>query len=417
VFADYGDVVRFIAGPPGMRTEVVFMFHPDAAHHVLAGNPAGYRKDSIFYAELRRLLGNGLLTSQDGDWQRQRRFIQPLFVSRRVADYAAAMAEAAEDLAARWRQRANGVVDLADQMTGLTLRVVCRILFGDDVQEAIPVVQRSFGPLGEAARRRASAPVRLPLKWPTPVNRQAVRAQQALYGICDEIIARRRTGASGGQDLIGLLLDTRADGASLDDAEIRDQVLIFLLAGHETTATALTYTLHLLGRHPDVQRRVRDEVGTVVADRAPTAQDLSALPYTTMVLKEAMRLYPSAPFIGRRAAKDDLVCGFDIPAGTNVVLAPWVVHRHPQFWDDPGRFDPMRFTAEQERSRHRYAWFPFGGGPRACIGQHFSMVESLIVLAVLVREFEFSAPRNEPAYTSHITLRPTSGVPSFIRPL
>jgi cytochrome P450 len=191
---------------------------------------------------------------------------------------------------------------------------------------------------------------------------------------------------------------------------VRDQVLIFLLAGHETTSTALTYALHLLGRHPDAQRQVRAEVAAVTGDGSVTAQHVAALAYTTMVLKETMRLYPSAPLLGRRAVEEDEICGYRIPAGADVVVAPWVVHRHPDFWDQPHRFDPQRFTPEREKARHRYAWFPFGGGPRGCIGQHFSMLESVIALAMLVREFDFVAPPGEPRNTNHITLRPVDGV-------
>ena len=163
-----------------------------------------------------------------------------------------------------------------------------------------------------------------------------------------------------------------------------------------------------------MQNRVRAEVDTIAGDRALTAQDVPALAYTTMVLKEAMRLYPSAPFLGRLAIQDDQIGGYHIPAGADVVLAPWITHRHPAFWAQPERFDPERFTPEQEKARHRYAWFPFGGGPRACIGQHFSMLESVIALATLVRDFQFAAPPGEPARTNHITLRPAHGVPSRV---
>jgi cytochrome P450 len=259
------------------------LFHPDAAHRVLAGFSANYRKENVFYSEVRNAFGDGLLTSQDEEW-------------------------------------------------------------------------------------------------------------------------------------LGLLLDARDGGSALTDAEVRDQVLVFLLAGHETTSTALTFTLHLLGRHPDVQRRVRAEVDAVVGAATPTAQHAAALDYTAMVLKEAMRLYPSAPVIGRRAVGDDEICGYRIPAGSDVWVSPWVVHRHPAFWDEPARFDPERFAAGRDKARHRYAWLPFGGGPRACIGQHFSMLESAIALAMLVREFEFTAPPGEPPYTNHITLHPTHGVPSLVTP-
>jgi cytochrome P450 len=396
-FRDFGDVVRIRVGLPRIGRELHFVFDPDGAHHVLAGNAANYRKDNVFYAEIRGVFGDGLLTSQDDDWQRQKRFLQPLFTHRRVTGYTATISEQVDSMIADWRAEPAADRDMHHEMTRLTLRVVCRLLFGNNIEQALPVVQRWFGPLGESVRRRSMAPFRLPSAWPTPVNRRLTRARQELFAVCDEIIRERRgSSAPTGQDLLGLLLDARDNGSALTDAEIRDQVLIFLLAGHETTSTALTYTLYLLGRHPSVQERVRAEPDTG---------------YPAMVLKEAMRLFPSAPLTGRRSVTDDEISGYHIPAGSDVVVTPWVTHRHPRFWDSPAEFDPERFTPERERARHRYAWYPFGGGPRACIGQHFSMLESTIALTALVRNFDFTAPAAVPPYTNHITLRPTSTVP------
>lgn len=412
-FRERGDVVRIRLGPPGVGREMTLAFHPDAAHRVLAGNAAAYRKDSVFYAEIRGAFGDGLLTSQDDTWQRQKRFLQPLFTPRRVAGYGGVMAAQVAETVAGWRAEPAGVRDLHDEMTRLTLRIVCRVLFGDDLAQALPVVQRWFGPLGESVRRRAMSPVRLPRGWPTPVNRRLGRAQRELFGVCDRIIAGRRARGAGAQDMLGLLLDARDDGAALTDAEIRDQVLIFLLAGHETTSTALTYTLDLLGRHPHVQERLRAEVDAVGG--VPTAEQAATLTYTTMVLKEAMRLFPSAPMTGRRCVTGDELGGYRIPAGSDVVVVPWVTHRHPAFWTDPDRFDPDRFAPGRE-PRHRYAWYPFGGGPRACIGQHFSMLESAVALAGLVQNFTFGTTGDEPAYTNHITLRPTGPVRAHVSP-
>ncbi len=416
-FAEQGDVVRFLAGPPGMRQGLYVLFHPDAAHRVLASFSANYRKENVFYSEVRNGFGDSLLTSQDDEWQRQKRFLQPLFRPKQVDGYAADMSEQVDGVARRWRSRPASTVDLHEEMTRLTLATVCRILFGEDLGRALPVVQREFAPLGEAVLRRTMAPMRLPVGVPSPVNRRLTRARVALYGVCDEIVARRRASGDRQQDMLGLLLDARDGDSALTDTEVRDQVLVFLLAGHETTSTALTFTLDLLGRHPDVQRRVRAEVDAVVGAATPTAQHAAALEYTAMVLKEAMRLYPSAPVIGRRAVADDEICGYRIPAGSDVWVSPWVIHKHPDFWDEPARFDPERFAAGQEKARHRYAWLPFGGGPHACIGQHFSMLESAIAVAMLVREFEFTAPPGEPPYTNHITLRPTDGVPSLVTPM
>jgi cytochrome P450 len=425
----HGDVVRFVAGPPGLRAEFYGVFSAEGAQQVLATDAADFRKDSSFYIEVRESLGNGLLTSQDEEYQRQRRLVQPLFTRRRVDQYAAAMCDEAEAAVERWRRAPGQVIELIDETAGLALRTVTRILFGTDVTAAIDVVQRSFPVLGEYTRRRGFSPVRVPRQWPTPANRRAAAAQRDLYQECDRIIAQRRAANDGvqgeaasdgnsdsGGDLLALL--SRAggqDGDRLAATEVRDQVLIFLLAGHETTATALAFALHLLARHPRAQARAREEVDAVLGGQVPGAQHLNALPYLTMVLKEAMRLYPPAPMIGRRVVADVEIGGHRIPAGADVAVSPWVTHRHPGYWNDPERFDPERFTPEAEAGRPRYAWFPFGGGPRSCIGQHFSMLELVIALAVVLRAYELDAVDTEVPLTQGITLRAAGPVRCRLR--
>ena len=409
----YGDVVRFVVGPPGLRATLYAVFHPDAVRRVLAGEADQYRKDNRFYEELRWALGDGLLNSQDERWLRQRRFIQPLFTRRRIAGYAQSMAEETGDLVDRWRPwAADGrPIDLHSEMSRLTLRVVGRLLFGSDVERAVPVVAEAFPILGEYARTRAFAPARLPRGWPTPSNRRALGAQRAVYAVCDELIAQRRAAPGGGDDLLSLLVDARDNGEQLDDAEIRDQVLIFLLAGHDTTALALTFALHLLGRHPTSARWLRDEVDDVLGDRPPTAEDFDALAYSTMVLKEAMRLYPPAWGLGRRTVAGDRIDGCRIPPGADVAVSAWVTHRHPGFWEDPERFDPERFAPDREAERHRHAYFPFGAGPRACIGQYFSMLEAVIALAVIAQHYEVVSLTERVPLAPRITLHPAGPVP------
>ncbi|WP_093910909.1 cytochrome P450 [Streptomyces sp. cf386] len=389
---DHGDVVRFRAGPPGLRSDVYAVFSAEGAQQVLATRAANFRKDNVFYEELRQSVGNGLLTSQDDAYLRQRRLVQPLFTRRRVNGYAQQVAEEAVALAAGWREVPGGTVELVGEMHRFALHVVGRILFGTDVGKAFEVIERTLPPLQEYSLKRGFSPIKAPRTWPTPANRRATRLQAELYALCDGIIDNRRD-RHDRDDLVTLLVHAEnAEDGSLDADELREQVLIFLLAGHETTATALAFALHLLARHPEEQRRVRDEVDRVLGGpggRAPTAEDMEALPYLTMVLKEAMRLYPSAPVIGRRSVADAEVDGVRIPAGADLLVSPWVTQRHPGYWPDPDRFDPTRFTPEAEAGRPRYAWFPFGGGPRACIGQHLSMLESVLGLAVLLREFEF----------------------------
>lgn len=389
---DHGDVVRFRAGPPGLRSDIYAVFSAEGAQQVLATQAANFRKDNVFYEELRQSVGNGLLTSQDDAYLRQRRLVQPLFTRRRVNGYAHQVAEEAAALANVWRTAQVGTVELVGEMQRFALHVVGRILFGTDVKQAFEVIERTLPPLQEYSLKRGFSPLKAPRTWPTPANRRAGRLQAELYALCDGIIDSRRS-RDDRDDLVTLLVHAEnAEDGSLDADELREQVLIFLLAGHETTATALAFALHLLARHPEEQQRVRAEVDRVLGGpggRAPTVADMEELPYLTMVLKEAMRLYPSAPVIGRRSVAEAEVDGVRIPAGADVLVSPWVTQRHPGHWPDPDRFDPSRFTPEAEAARPRYAWFPFGGGPRACIGQHLSMLESVLGLAVLLREFAF----------------------------
>jgi cytochrome P450 len=410
-----GDVVRLLAGPPRLRNTTFAVFHPDGVRRAMATEADRYRKDNTFYEELRWSLGDGLLNSQDERWLRQRRFVQPLFTRKRIAGYADAMGEEAETLSARWRT-AGETIDLHREMSRVTLRVVGRLLFGADVERAVPVVARVFPILGEYARLRAYSPVRLPHEWPTPANRRAARAREDIRRVCDELIAARRAGGAVGDDLLSLLIAARDGDERLEDSEIRDQVLIFLLAGHDTTAIALTFALHLLGRHPDAQARVRAEVAELDG-RTPGAADVERLVYTTMVLKEAMRLYPPAWAFGRRNSADDEIGGHRVPAGAEVLVSPWVTHRHPGFWDQPERFDPERFGPERESARHRHAYLPFGAGPRACIGQYFSMLEATILLAVIVRDYELTSMNGKVPLAPRITLHPAAPVLSGVRAL
>ncbi|MFF3014087.1 cytochrome P450 [Streptomyces sp. NPDC057939] len=403
----HGDVVRITAGPPGLRAELYCVFSAEGAQQVLATESANFRKDNVFYQEIRDSFGNGLLTSQDADYLRQRRLVQPLFTRRRVDGYAGAVAAETEAAVAAWAGAPDGIVDVHDEMTHLALRAVTRILFGTDADATVDVVDRCFPVITQYVLRRGYSPVKAPRSWPTPGNRRAAAALEELYAVCDRIVSERRGVApgGGGEDLLTLLAEARsADDGAFDAAELRDQVLIFLLAGHETTATSLAFALHLLGRHPEEQARAREEVVRVLGDRTPEAADLDRLPYLTQVLKEAMRLYPAAPAIGRKSVAATEIAGYAVPAGADVILAPWVTHRHPRYWPDPERFDPGRFTPEAEAGRPRYAWFPFGGGPRACIGQHFSMLESVIALAMMLRAYEFEAVDAEVPVSAGITL-------------
>ncbi|MER7568295.1 cytochrome P450 [Streptomyces sp. NPDC097941] len=401
---DHGDVVRFTVGPPGLREDLFAVFSAEGAQQVLARS-VGFRKDDSFYDEIRSIFGNGLLTSQDEDYVRQRRLIQPLFTRRKVDRYATAMCEETLRTVTEWKAMDHEPLDVIPEVTRLTQRVVTRVLFGAASEEAGDVVDRCFPLLGAYMLKRGFAPLPFPRTWPTPANRRAAAARRDLYEVCDRII-RERNPQETGNDLLELLLQAgEGTGDQLSPEEIRDQVLIFFLAGHETTATSMTFALHLLARHPEAQARAREEVDRVLGGRTPTADDFDRLEYVHMALKEAMRLYPPSPGISRRATAETEIDGYCIPAGKIVFLSPWVTHRHPAYWQDPEAFAPERFSPELEAERPRYAWFPFGGGPRACIGQYFSMLEAVLAIAVILQAFEVEAVDTEIRLTQKMALR------------
>lgn len=410
-----GDVVRLAIGPPGLRFDLYCVFHPDGVKAVLAGSREAFSKGNRAFQQLAEAFGRGLLTSEGALWQRQRRLIQPLFTRKQIASYAEVVTEEATVVAARWDRaaRAGTRVDANADMVELALRVVGRAIFGDDVAAASAVLDSSFPILNRRVMRRTMSRLAAPPSWPTPDNRRAAHARRGLYAIVDGLIAQRERDGAVGEDLVSRLLRARDPDtdAAMDRQQVRDEALIFLLAGHETTSTALTFTLQLLGRHPDEQRLVYEEIDAVLDGRPPTAADAPALQRTAMAIKEAMRLYPPAYAIGRLAEREQEISGYTIPAGAYVVVSQFATHRHPRFWEDPDAFDPGRFTAQREAARHRYAYFPFGGGPRACIGLHFAMLEATIAVAILLQRFEIHSEREDVALdTRGITLRPLQAV-------
>jgi len=326
------------------------------------------------------------------------------------------MAQEAAAVARHWEvvARDGGGVDANAEMVQLALRVVGRGIFGDDIAKASAVLDSSFALLNRHMFRRMMSPLAPPDSWPTPGNRRAARARHAVYGVVDELIAKRARAGADGADLLSRLLGAHhpQTGAAMDRQQVRDEALIFLLAGHETTSTALTFTLHLLGCHPAEQRIVHDEIDAVLDGRTPTAADAAALQRTAMAIKEAMRLYPPAYAIGRRAEAEQTIGGYVIPAGSHVVVSQFATHRHPAFWEDAEAFEPARFAPDREAARHRFAYFPFGGGPRACIGSQFAMLEATIAIAVLLQRFQVhSDDEPVPLDTQGITLRPGRAVP------
>lgn len=416
--ATTGPVAKVTLGPPLMRRDLFLLHTVEGARTLLSAKTwHNFRKDPVFYQEIRLGLGDGILTAQDDDWLRQKRFVQPVFTRARVDGYLAFMLAEIADVAASWHA-ADGPVDLGATMQHLTLRIVGDALFGDGLDDVESDVAIEFPRLQQAMLSRVPMGGKVPTSWPLPVNRRFRSSQSALHGAVDRLISQRQAAGTAGEDLISLLLAARDREDRLSPDEVRDQVLIFLLAGHETTSSTLTFALHLLGRHPEIQQAVRDEVAAVLGSSDPTAAQVHGqLPYTTAVLKETMRLYPSAPFVGRTSVEAYDVDGCAVPAGSDSVLSIWSIHHDPSLWPDPERFDPTRFLGEP--AHDRYAWMPFGAGPRACIGQHFSMLEAVAALALLVRDFDLESehPSDQVPVNSAVTIYPEVAVRARVTPL
>lgn len=406
----YGDVVR--AGIGGPLTYFL-VFHPAGAEHVLAHHHKNYRK-GVVNAQFRVLDGNGLVTSEGDFWVRQRRLAQPAFHRQRLEGLAAIMVSAAEALADRWQSaaREGGAFDVEPELMRTTLEVAGRTLFGVDLSEDA----RHLSPAVDVARDyitwRMYRPY-LPEWLPTPRHHAFLQARKTLddvvYGIIWE---RRRSGADTG-DLLSMLMAARDQetGEGMTDLQLRDEVMTLLMAGHESTAVALTWSIYLLASHPKAQTQVREEVASVLGARTVSAGELPRLPYTRAVFEETLRLYPPAWALSRQAIQQDEVGGYRIPAGGYVTLSPYITQRHPDLWPEPDRFDPTRFLEDPPADRPRFAYFPFGGGPRKCIGLQFALMEAQIMLATLVRRFEITlASPEHPGTEALLSLRPKRGV-------
>jgi cytochrome P450 len=410
--AAIGDVVRyrFVAWP------TIFLNHPDYIKHVLQENNRNYSKDVISNQLLKAVLGTGLLTNDGESWLLRRRLVQPAFHRQRIAGLCDLMASAATAMLDRWETRpgSRAELDVASEMMGLTLRIVGLALFGTDMNGEVETVGRSFTTILNFMTGAMYQPFVMLPGVPAQGKRQFRAACRELDQVVYRIIAERHRSGGERDDLISMLLHARDEetGESMNDRQLHDEIITLLLAGHETTAVALTWTWYLLSMHPSVERRLHDELHTVLAERTPTANDLPHLTYTRMVIEEAMRLYPPVWSILRRAVADDDIGPYHVPAGTSIFISPYAVHRHANFWEDPEAFDPERFTPERSTGRPHFAYVPFGGGPRQCIGNTFAMTEAQLILATIAQRYRLR-PVNARAVEPNplITLRPKGGLP------
>lgn len=418
----YGDAVhyRFFLNWHG------YLFcHPEHNRHILQDNNHNYTKQPHpSYVMLEPLVGTGLLTNDGEDWLRQRRLIQPVFHRRRIAQFGSIMVDATERMLEKWRRLVGGdaLLDVDKEMTRLTLEIVGRSLFGIDLTAEAETVGQAFTSVNRQLSEMSAQPfamIALRMSFLPAIRR--LRANiGALDQVVERVIADRRNGEETRDDLLGMLMAARdADtGEVMNDKQLRDEVMTLLLAGHETTANALSWTFYLLSQYPEAAGRLQKEVQEVLGQRPVTVDDLSDLVYTRMVIEESMRLFPPAWAIGRWAVETDVVGGYSVPANTPVMLSPYMTHRHPAFWPDPTRFDPERFTADVVAERPRYAYIPFGGGPRQCIGNDFALTEARLVLATIAQNYRLKLASNHPVEVEPlITLRPRFGLRMSIQPI
>jgi cytochrome P450 len=406
----YGDVVHVRAFP----IETLILTHPSAVRTVLQDHHRNYWKGSIF-TKLKRIAGEGLVFSDGELWRRQRQLVQPAFRRDRIAALAPMMVACCERMLERWEGLAaeGHPVEMTEELSLLTLEIAARALFGTDLGEDRERFRLAIeGGLGYADHLVKHF-VTPPLAIPTPANLRARRAIRAIDEILWKVIAERRREGKDRGDLLSMLLASRdaETDESMDDRQLRDECTTFIVAGHETTAMALTWAEHLLSLHPESERRLHDEVVGAVGSRLPSLEDLGTLSFPRRVFEESMRLYPPVWALARQSYEDDEVGEHRVPAGTVVTLSPYLTHRHPDFWEHPEGFDPDRFRPERCLERHEFAYFPFGGGPRRCIGMQFASMEAQLVLAMIHQRFELEAvpgQRVEPHPV--LTLKPRDGV-------
>jgi enediyne biosynthesis protein E7 len=405
---EFGDVVRFAIGPK----TIYFFNHPDHAKHVLADNAANYHKGMGLAEARRRILGDGLLTSEGELWRRERRLIQPSFRRDRLAGFTDVITDAGQELVSRLRARNGGTIDVAGEMTRLTMTILGKTLLDADLTPF-----RMLGPAFEVAQDQAMFEMvtlgALPLWLPLPRHRRFRQARRRIEDVVEALVASRAHGGQQDGDMISLLASAYRDekDAGTRWRILRDELVTILLAGHETTASTLSWTWYLLSRHPEVASAMHAEAAEILGDRVPGHEDLARLPYTTTVIQEAMRLYPPVWGLPRKALAADEIGGYQVPAGADVMICPYTLHRHPGFWPRPEEFRPERFEASAVDLAHRYAYIPFGAGPRVCIGSHLGMMEATLIAAMVAREFRFElADQTDPVPEAMLSLRVRDGL-------
>jgi cytochrome P450 len=402
-----GDVVQ-LKMPLDLKT-VLLVSSPALAEQIFVTRQKRYGKITRGYVVLRRLLlGNGLLTSEGDFWLKQRRTAQPAFHRDRIRGFADTMIACTEEATLPEGVR----FDMHEAMMRLTLRIVGLTLLSTDVTKGdAAAVGDALSEVIEQFMWRTISPWALPLQIPTPQNRRFAAARRELDRVVSAII-EQRVGAAPKNDLLGMLLEATdpETGDHMSPAQLKDEVMTMFLAGHETTANALSWTFWLLAQHPEVEARVRSELDAVLAGRAPAVEDVAKLTYLGAVLKEALRLYPPAWIVARGALEDDVIGGYPVEKGTFVLVSPWILHRRANAWPDAEAFSPERWL-DGGGPAHKLSYLPFLTGPRKCIGDAFAIMEATLVLALLLERYRFRAAAAVVEPEPAITLRPRNGLP------
>lgn len=412
---EHGDVFQVRIGP----RRLVFAMHPDAVEHVNVSGRARYDKRKSYDGVRKYLIGQGIVTSTGELWRRQRKLMAPFYTPKGVQQYAELMAQDGARLVERWEALAQqgAEVDMAEEMTSITASIILKAMFSAETMESIHRMKSAVETMiGFVNAQMTSF---LPAWLPTRERREYDAARALVHRSIEAIIAARRATdeAAWPDDLLTKLMKARDDetGEAMSESLLRDESITTFFAGHETTARTMTFAWYALAANPHVAARLHEELDRVLGGRTPTASDLRQLPYALQVIKEVLRLYPAAPFYVRDAVTADRIAGFDVPAGAAVMLSPYYTHRHPELWEDAERFDPDRWTREREAARHPHAYHPFAAGPRICIGNNFSLLESHLLLATLAQRF---TPRlragYEPRWVMEGTLGLEGGLPVVI---
>jgi cytochrome P450 len=411
---DYGNTTRFRLG----RWNFYLYAQPEDIREILVEHDerfGGFLVDNV----VSQVLGHSLFMSEGDTWRRHRRMIQPGFHRDRVAPVGPITVDMALELLDQWRPLEAGTqLNMLKEMMALTLRVAAKSLFGMTIREDARVATQAVTDIFDHFAWRIQRMPFVPPPWlPTAQNRHFTAALATLEAVVERMVAERRADPNPPDDFLTMLLNAedRDTGYRMDDRQIRDEVMAMVIMSHESTADTICFTWMLLGQHPEVEERLHAELRDVLGTRPPTMDDIPRLTYTRQVIEETMRLYPPGWMLGRRALVDCHVGGYDVPARTVVLFSPYVTHRLPELWPDPERFDPDRFGPGRAERRHRFAYYPFGGGPHVCIGSNFAMIESQLAVATLAQHCRPRlVPGHQVALDALITLRPRGGMPMTV---